>query len=695
MKLNISVILVLMVVYLVASIHSAASAAEEADSNYAGNINANILTVGGENDRYTSIQNAVNDAHSGDIIEVSPGVYFENIYVDKSIILRGIGDNLPIIDAGGNGAAITLLAEGVILERFHVVNSSGGGIEVYSNNNVITANYANKNQFGIYLQQANNNNITDNIASENAKVGIEVDESSGNIIENNVANNNSAARYKHTNPSGYGISLYGSSYNIIARNTAKYNLLDAITLFNSSKNSLINNLASGNKEGIYIYRSDSNAIEDNKIIGNSATGMFVESSFYCTIKNNAIEDNMITGLNLWRSKYNILRNNRITNSKYNFDADGPNDIDTSNLIDGKKIYYLVGESNLVIDSSSMAGAVYAIDCSNITVKFLDIRANDIGISLRNTDNSIVCSNHITDVQGGIYLENSKHNLIIGNIIRNCKDNGISVDHNSDGNMIRCNNVSNSLESGIVIQDSWINIIKSNTVLDNTLYGIWFYDSSENTATGNIAKDNLVPDIFINGTSSGNYVSNNKIISSAGISVYDEFVRSLSYSTPGNIYTGNDYVDFNLGCEIVDPCCMTENLCDFNISKSDASEAYQIDAMAADSQDLSSSCSTCTDVTISDNRPPYIPTSPDGPRQGEAGRSYRYSTSATDPDGSLLRYTFDWGDGTTATTTPLVRSGNEASASHIWAHKGKYQIRVKAVDSEGSSSGWAGASVEIT
>jgi hypothetical protein len=100
-----------------------------------------------------------------------------------------------------------------------------------------------------------------------------------------------------------------------------------------------------------------------------------------------------------------------------------------------------------------------------------------------------------------------------------------------------------------------------------------------------------------------------------------------------------------------------------------------------------------DVDYSDDGRPQSPIRPSGPRRGLAGRSYRYSTSAGDPDGDLLTYTFDWGDGTTTATSP-VPSGIRASASHAWANAGTYQIRVKAVDSARASSEWTGASVRI-
>ena len=88
-----------------------------------------------------------------------------------------------------------------------------------------------------------------------------------------------------------------------------------------------------------------------------------------------------------------------------------------------------------------------------------------------------------------------------------------------------------------------------------------------------------------------------------------------------------------------------------------------------------------------NNPPNMPTMPSGPGTGKIGRTYRYTTSATDPDGDMLKYTFDWGDGVTSVTRS-VKSGISASSSHTWAKAGTYQIKVMATDSKGASSTWS-------
>jgi hypothetical protein len=60
--------------------------------------------------------------------------------------------------------------------------------------------------------------------------------------------------------------------------------------------------------------------------------------------------------------------------------------------------------------------------------------------------------------------------------------------------------------------------------------------------------------------------------------------------------------------------------------------------------------------------PTIPSQPLGRASGLPEVSYSYSTSATDPNGYKLRYTFDWGDGTSPSQTGFVNPGTIASVS---------------------------------
>jgi parallel beta-helix repeat protein len=162
---------------------------------------------------FTGIQEAINNASTGDTIMVHSGVYYENVVVDKSVTLKGIGQ--PVVDARGEGSVITLTADGITLEGFTVANSgrrsqSDARINVNSSNNNITGN---------------------NVSSNNSLSGICLEFSCNNIITGNKVRNNS-----------YGTTLYSSSNNTINGNTFVNN---GLSVGNSHQNTMENNTVNG------------------------------------------------------------------------------------------------------------------------------------------------------------------------------------------------------------------------------------------------------------------------------------------------------------------------------------------------------------------------------------------------------------------------------------------------------------------
>ncbi|HVL87658.1 MAG TPA: PKD domain-containing protein, partial [Candidatus Thermoplasmatota archaeon] len=91
--------------------------------------------------------------------------------------------------------------------------------------------------------------------------------------------------------------------------------------------------------------------------------------------------------------------------------------------------------------------------------------------------------------------------------------------------------------------------------------------------------------------------------------------------------------------------------------------------------------------IDPNDSPGRPGTPNGPSSGTTDTSYAFSTSATDADGDLLTYEFDWGDGRRTTAGPAA-SGSSVSASQSWSVPRSYCVSVRATDAHGAASDWS-------
>ncbi|HIG99615.1 MAG TPA: hypothetical protein HA258_03435, partial [Thermoplasmata archaeon] len=119
----------------------------------------------------------------------------------------------------------------------------------------------------------------------------------------------------------------------------------------------------------------------------------------------------------------------------------------------------------------------------------------------------------------------------------------------------------------------------------------------------------------------------------------------------------------------------------------ATGTYAIRAKAKDINGAQSSWSTSIMMTIMTDRPPATPTIT-GPAEGEPGNLYLYTVTTTDPDGDMVFYYVDWGDGQTSEWVGPYNSGATASVTHEWAEEGAYTVQAKAKDTYGVERGWA-------
>ena len=255
----------------------------------------------------------------------------------------------------------------------------------------------------------------------------------------------------------------------------------------SRSNVTIKNLQIGsNLYGIYLYGASKNTISGNTLVHNSY-GVYLMEGSQNTIIGNNITNNGI-GINIMSSSKNILRDNKMNNvhnlAVYGSEASHfDNDIDDSNIVNGKKVYYLISESNLVINSVTFpdVGYLALVNCQNITVHHLELTGNGHGILLAYTTDSTIYNNQITDNYSGIGLFASSNNYISTNNITD-NERGIQFSNASNFNSVSTNVIANSTD-GIFLFDSFQNTIVLNNITNNNV-GIGLKDSSYNMIRGN-------------------------------------------------------------------------------------------------------------------------------------------------------------------------------------------------------------------
>ncbi len=274
---------------------------------------AATITVCPSGCNYTSIQSAINNANSGDTIDVYNGIYYENVIVNKTINLVGQNKDTTTIDGGGSGNTVYITSDWVNISGF-TINGSGitgydAGISINSNYNNISNINITDNYLGVYLSESNNITISYNSISGNGldcilsedsfyntisennltgnDYGIEMYTSNYNTIYNNIISNND----------GDGIYFEESFFNTISTNNIELNFDSGIILETSSNsNTISENIISKNYRGIDIFDSSSNTISGNNITGSNESGTYLSGSSNNTISENTLSGNKGEGI---------------------------------------------------------------------------------------------------------------------------------------------------------------------------------------------------------------------------------------------------------------------------------------------------------------------------------------------------------------------------------------------------------------
>ncbi len=268
----------------------------------------------------------------------------------------------------------------------------------------------------------------------------------------------------------------------------------------SADNCVISDIdATNNTCGIYIGYANYNTIKNNSVSHNTYGIVIHADARYNNITNNVAHNNSDLGIYLYWTPYNnILRNNRMNNNSYNFGAQMVSysyhwiqDIDTSNTVDGKPIYYLISDSDIEIDESYHAGTIYCINCNNITIENQTLENNLEGIYFYNTKNSTIIYNDFyhNKMSGITVSDGSSNNSILNNTISTC-GYGIRIEQSSNDNNIIYNTVLNNNYYGIHSQGSSNNLLKNNTIGSNGNHGIYLYTNCNyNTIVNNTINNN--------------------------------------------------------------------------------------------------------------------------------------------------------------------------------------------------------------
>jgi len=311
--------------------------------------------------------------------------------------------------------------------------------------------------------------------------------------------------------------------------------------------------------GVWLSNSPNITVSRNNITNNQV-GFVLHFSPNCTISGNYISNNSEYGIHLFHSPNITMSGNVMKDNKYGFGVEGYElshfmlSIDASNFVDGKPVYYLVNQKNLVINSSTHpeVGYLGLVNCTNMIVEDLTLTNNGQGLLLAYVNKSRITENNITNNEYGIWVSYCSNNSIVENTFVNCGlyilepyGNEISDNLVNGKPLVYLEGVSDYViqNAGQVILINCSRIRVENLDLSKATAGVWLWRTNSTKIVGNNITNNLwgfsgfspvwsISGESLNCTISGNNITNNR---------FGVWLSSFPHSTlSGNYVSYNEY-----------------------------------------------------------------------------------------------------------------------------------------------------------
>jgi parallel beta-helix repeat protein len=550
-------------------------------------------------ENFSSIQEAIEapNTTAGHVIEVDPGAYIENVWVNESLTIQSTsGDPRDTIiqAANENEDVFTVTADEVCLSGFSIEGATAdgrAGIYLASARNRIENNILTSNYFGVLAVNSNNEAQTHGAlynlygfddgaySGMSTRDGCTIEQVDITDTGYTVSSLQAPLRFPQsedltlrfpamspTAESANHLLNLSSGTNTILDNDARFNRI-GIALSGSTGNIISHNHADSNDDtGIYLeFCSNDNLIDNNTASWNDFGILLTDYCENNILANNLLESNSYEGISIGFSN-----DNRITN----------NDAHYSHMWGGISLWGSSSNNAITNNSANSnegAGIIlwyFNDDSRNNTIKGNSFNSNyGVGIALfGSTSNNFIEHNIVNynDYSGIQLADSTNNNSLTNNSASFNNDSGIILFDSCSDNIIACNELyanqygsvifsdaGNSINNQIVnnsihysgTQGIWLvgihgsSNISYNNVSDNAIFGIGVSKSSNLSISSNVANSNKfgVGLLFSDGLQvANNEVSGNKI---SGIYLWEStnntFVNnSASSNTFEGIYLVN-------------------------------------------------------------------------------------------------------------------------------------------------------------
>lgn len=321
----------------------------------------------------------------------------------------------------------------------------------------------------------------------------------------------------------YAFDLSLASDNSLVGNTI-INSGTGVNFWISWRNNVSGNVIVNASYGFYFFGAPTASSQYNVITGNNVIDSQIGLSL--SEPNNTFSDNTITsshvGVSLSGSQ-NLFQNNVINNTGISLMVSSfDNDIDESNLVNGKPIIYWNGRRDVTVPSD--AGYVLLYNCENVTAQNLQLS----GVNIASTTNCLIAGNTVSGGACGIQMHESYNNTVTGNSVM-ANRFGLDVT-NCEDNEIVGNDFSNNSYYGILLTNSNYNTLERNNVAYNGFgetknYSIFIFEQYSGDIFG----------VKLLHSSNNRFIENNVVCNNAW------GIRVLGYQHDNIIYH-NNFID---------------------------------------------------------------------------------------------------------------------------------------------------------
>jgi len=233
--------------------------------------------------QFILIQEAIDQAASGDTILIKAGTYAEDVTVHSKEGLTIIGEGLDQVFIAGEKRVGSLHigkwpygATNVTIQGLTVMQHGGLGVGIFNGSGVHLKQIHVKGM--VFIQQVQGAYLEDCIIGESETTGVAFANSTGTLVGNTIHHND------------HGIAIGGNSEVVLRQNVISHNLFEAVLITGQSKAKLIRNTLVRNGGGI-AFHDETEATVRGNIIGQSTVGLLFSPQSHTILAFNALYDN--------------------------------------------------------------------------------------------------------------------------------------------------------------------------------------------------------------------------------------------------------------------------------------------------------------------------------------------------------------------------------------------------------------------